>query len=138
MPRLWLALASLLLLSGCADRILTQWPQPKILSTYFRLQDVKPGMSREEVEGLMGPPQVSEEGDFRGGHFVLYFYRTHNMDYEESDTVRGGYMPLIFRDNRLVGKGKRDYLRAVDRSWRDSAPPPASYPSQGSFPRRTW
>jgi hypothetical protein len=58
------------------------------------------------------------------------------MDYEESGTVRGGYTPFVFRDNRLVGKGKRDYLRAVDRSWGESLPPPV--PSQTIFPRRTW
>jgi hypothetical protein len=138
MSRLTLALLCVVLACSCAPRVLTQWPQKKIFSTYFRLQEVRMGMSREDVEGVMGPPQVLEEGDFRGGHFVLYFYRTHNMDYEESGTVRGGYTPLIFQNNRLVGKGNRDYLRAVDRSWGDSIAPPASPPTQTIFQRRTW
>jgi hypothetical protein len=138
MSRLTLALLCVVLACSCAPRVLTQWPQKKIFSTYFRLQEVRMGMSREDVEGVMGPPQVLEEGDFRGGHFVLYFYRTHNMDYEESGTVRGGYTPLIFQNNRLVGKGNRDYLRAVDRSWGDSIAPPASPPPPTIFQRRTW
>ena len=136
----WLSLALILipLAFGCGEKILTQWPQKKIFATYFREQGVKLGMSREEVEGLMGPPQVKEEGDFRGGHFILYFYRTHNIDYPESGTVRGGYTPLIFQNNRLVGKGKRDYLKAVDRSWSEDVSPPASAPTQTIYQRRNW
>ncbi len=138
MSRLLLALLVVGLAFGCAQKVLTQWPQKQIFSTFFRLQDVRLGMSQEEVEGIMATPQIREEGDFRGGRFVLYFYRTHNMDYDESGTVRGGYTPLVFQNNRLVGKGKRDYLRAVDRSWVDSIAPPASPPTQTIFPRRTW
>jgi hypothetical protein len=138
MSRLLLALLMVGLAFGCAQKVLTQWPQKQIFATFFRLQEVRLGMSREDVEGVMGPPQVLEEGDFRGGRFVLYFYRTHNMDYEESGTVRGGYTPLVFQNNSLVGKGKRDYLRAVDRSWVDSIAPPASAPTQTIFPRRSW
>jgi hypothetical protein len=138
MAWLSLALVCLPLVFGCVDRVLTQWPRKEIFSTYFRQQEVKPGMTREEVEGIMGSPQVMEEGDFRGGHFVLYFYRTHNMDYEESGTVRGGYTPLIFQNNLLVGKGKRDYLKAVDRSWSENIAPPASPSSQTIFQKRSW
>lgn len=133
MPWFTLALLLFTLACGCQGKVQTQWPKKEIFSSYFRYQGVKLGMSREEVEGIMGPPQVREEGDFRGGRFTLYFYRTHNMDYEESGTVRGGYTPFIFHNDRLVGKGKRDYLKAVDRSWsEDSSPPPAG------FQKRTW
>lgn len=136
----WLSLAFIILslALGCRQQVLTQWPQPKIFSTYFREQGVKLGMSREEVEGSMGPPQVKEEGDFRGGHYVLYFYRTHNMDYPDSDTMRGGYTPLVFQNNRLVGKGKRDYLKAVDRSAYEYLSPPPRSPTQTIYPKRTW
>ncbi len=136
----WLTLALIFvsLALGCGERVLTQWPRKTIFSTYFREQEVKLGMSREEVEGVMGPPQVREEGDYRGGHFLLYFYRTHNMDYEESGTVRGGFTPLIFQNNRLVGKGRRDYLKAVDRSWSEHFAPPAPAPTQTIYQRRTW
>jgi len=103
----------------------------------LREQGVKLGMSREEVEGIMGPPQIKEEGDFRGGRFLLYFYRTHNMDYPESDTVRGGYTPFVFQNNRLVGKGRRGYLKAVDRSWSEDVPPPTA-PTRGIYEKRTW
>jgi hypothetical protein len=135
----WLSLALILipLAWGCGQKVLTQWPQKKIFATYFRGQGVKLGMTREEVEGIMGPPPVKEEADFRGGRFVLYFYRTHNMDYPESETVRGGYTPFVFQKNRLVGKGRRAYLKAVDRAWSESLPPPRS-PTQGGYQRQTW
>ena len=71
-------------------------------------------MTRAEVVGLMGQPGIREEGDYSGGHYSIYFYLTHSMDFDESSTVRGGYTPLVFKDNKLVGIGKRDYRRAVD------------------------
>jgi hypothetical protein len=137
---IWLLLALMLipLAGGCREKILTQWPQKEIFATYFREQGVKLGMSREEVEGLMGPPHIKEEGDFREGRFLLYFYRTHNMDYPESGTVRGGYTPFVFQNNRLVGKGKRAYLNAVDRTWGEDLPPPTAPPTRGIYQRQTW
>ncbi len=112
----------LLMLTGGCETVLTQWPKESIFAAYFRLQEVRPGMERQEVEGIMGPPQVREEGDYRGGHYLIYFYRTHNMDFEGGETVRGGYTPLVFQHDRLVGLGRRDYLRAVDRL--EYEPPP--------------
>lgn len=131
MVRFFLALSLGMAALGCGDQVLTQWPRQDIFSSYFRLQEVKMGMSREEVEGAMGPPQVREEGDYRRGRFLLFFYRTHNMDYDGSGTVRGGFTPLIFQDNRLVGMGKRDYLKVVDRTWTEDTSP-------SLWPRRTW
>lgn len=124
MGHLGILVLVLVLFMGCGETVLTQWPRERIFQAYFRLQEVRPGMSRAEVEGLMGPPQVQEEGDYRGGHFVFLFYRTHNMDYEGSNTVRGGFTPLVFQDNRLVGMGRRDYFRATDRPWIEDAPTP--------------
>jgi len=122
----WLRLLLIVaMVSGCAEKILTQWPQQHIFNSYFRLQEVKLGMSRGEVEAIMGPAQVREEGDFRRGRLLLSFYRTHNMDYDGSGTVRGGYTPLIFEQDLLVGKGKRDYLKAVDRPWVEDSPLPS-------------
>lgn len=120
--RIALALLLGVLLGGCDERILTQWPRQAIFSQYFRLQELHPGMSRAEVEGIMGPPMIREEGDYRGGHYIFYFYRTYNMDYDGSETVRGGYTPLVFQNERLTGIGKRDYRMAVDRP--DTEPPP--------------
>jgi Protein of unknown function (DUF3192) len=137
----WLSLLLIIvsLSLGCGGRVLTQWPQKQIFSEYFRQQQVKVGMNREEVEAIMGPPQIQEEGDFGGGHFLLYFYRTHNMDYPESDTVRGGYTPFIFQNNRLVGKGSRAYFRAVDRTaWSEGVTPPVQAPNRSISPQRTW
>jgi hypothetical protein len=124
---------------GCGGGIQTQWPQKQIFSEYFRQQEVKLGMSRQEVEAIMGPPQIQEEGDFKGGHFLLYFYRTHNMDYPESGTVRGGFSPFIFQNDRLVGKGSRAYFKAVDRSaWSEGVTPPVQAPNRSIGPQRTW
>ncbi len=136
----WLSLVLIIipLAWGCGERILTQWPRKEIFATYFREQQIKMGMSREEVVGIMGSPQIKEEVDSRAGRYLLYFYRTHNMDYPESSTVKGGYTPLVFRNNVLVGKGRRDYLKAVGRSWSEDQAPP-TYPStQGSYQRQTW
>jgi hypothetical protein len=124
---------------GCGGKILTQWPQKQIFSEYFRQQQVNIGMSREEVEAIMGPPQIQEEGDYGGGTFLLYFYRTHNMDYPESGTVRGGFTPFIFQNNRLVGKGSRAYFKAVDRSaWSEGVAPPVQAPNRSVGPQRSW
>ena len=136
----WLSLLVIIvpLVLGCGGGIQTQWPQKKIFNEYFRQQEVKMGMSRAEVEAIMGHPQVQEEGDFRGGRFVLYFYRTHNMDYPESDTVRGGFTPFIFQNNVLVGKGSRAYHKAVDRSsWSGDYAPPPNPPTQ-TYQKRSW
>jgi len=139
MPWLSLLLLIVPLACGCGGKILTQWPQKQIFSEYFRQQEVKLGMNREEVEAIMGPPQIREEGDYGGGHFLLYFYRTHNMDYPESGTVRGGFTPFIFQNNRLVGKGSRAYFRAVDRaSWSEEVAPPARAPSRSIYQQRSW
>jgi outer membrane protein assembly factor BamE (lipoprotein component of BamABCDE complex) len=120
-----------LLAFGCGETVLTQWPKEQIFGHYFRLQEVRLGMSKTEVESVMGPPSVQEVGDFRGGRYTFYFYRTHNMDYEGSGTVRGGYTPLVFQQNRLVGKGKRDYYRAADQLGEDESPAPP-------WQRRSW
>ena len=138
MPWLSLLVILVFLVCGCGGGIQTQWPQKQIFTEYFRQQDVKLGMSRMEVEAIMGAPQIQEEGDFRGGRFLLYFYRTHNMDYPESGTVKGGYTPFIFQNNILVGKGSRAYLKAVDRSsWSGDYTPPPVPPTQTNQ-RRTW
>ena len=84
-------------------------------STYSHLNEVKIGMTKAEVLGIMGPPGTTESGDYRGGHYTIFFYLTHSMDFDESNTVRNGYTPLVFKGDRLVGIGKRDYRQAVDR-----------------------
>lgn len=123
----WLGmlLALGMLTVGC-DRVLYQRFDKGMWASYFRLQDVNLGMSKAEVEGIMGPPGVKEEGEYRGGRYTFYFYLTHSMDFEDSDTVRNGYTPLVFQDNRLVGIGRRAYRMAVDR------------PEDGRFPGLPW
>ncbi len=112
----WLHLILVLgiLTAGC-QHVAYQRFEKKMWSNYVNLNQLKMGMDKEEVVGIMGPPGINEEGDYRGGHYTIYFYLTHSMDFEESNTVRNGYTPLVFKNNRLVGIGKRDYRVAVDR-----------------------
>jgi len=114
MPRwpVWLMLFCLL---PACESILYPRFESQMWSEYVRLQELKPGISTEEVVGIMGAPKVVEEATYRGGEFTFYFYQTHSMDYEGSETVRGGYTPLVFQNDRLVGIGKRAYLKAVER-----------------------
>jgi hypothetical protein len=107
---------------GCGETLLYQRFEKNMWSSYIRLNEVKPGMRTSEVVGIMGPPTIRESGDYRGGQYTIYFYLTHSMDFPESDTVRNGYTPLVFQNDRLVGIGKRDYRRAVDRPEAESAP----------------
>jgi outer membrane protein assembly factor BamE (lipoprotein component of BamABCDE complex) len=119
----WLHLLLLLgmLTTGC-DRVLFQRFDKSMWSNYIRLNEVKMGMTKSEVLGIMGPPGIKESGDYRGGHYTVYFYLTHSMDFEESNTVRNGYTPLVFKNDRMVGIGKRDYRQAVDRPEAEQVP----------------
>ncbi len=122
----WLRLMLLLVMlsAGCnSEHVLYQRFDKGMWANYVHSNEMKPGMSRAEVVGIMGQPGIREEGDYRGGHYVIYFYLTHSMDFDNSNTVRGGYTPLVFQNDRLVGIGKLDYRRAVDR------PDVGSYPS---------
>ena len=103
-----------LLLTGC-DRVLFPRFEKAMWSSYIQMQDLKLGMSMEEVQGIMGSPAIKEEGDYRGGHYVFWFYLTHSMDYEGGETVRNGYTPLVFQRGRLEGIGRRAYKQAVER-----------------------
>ncbi len=101
--------------AGCEDTILYQRFDRQMWSNYINLNQVHKGMSQREVEAQVGPPRVKEEGDYQGGHFVFYFYHTHSMDQEGSNTVRGGFTPLVFKGDRLVGIGAREYKMATDQ-----------------------
>src|SRR4030042_4222535 len=102
MTWLRMILALGILVAGC-DTMLYPRFEKSMWSSYMRLQDLQLGMSLSEVEGIMGPPGVKEEGDYRGGHYVFYFYLTHSMDYEGGGTGRNGSNPLVFQHGRLVG-----------------------------------
>ncbi len=114
MAWLRLSLALVILTAGC-DQILYQRFEKKMWSNYIHVNELKKGMTKSEVLGLMGPPGIKESGDYSGGGYTVLFYLTHSMDFEDSNTVRGGYTPLVFQKDRLVGIGMRDYKQAVDR-----------------------
>jgi outer membrane protein assembly factor BamE (lipoprotein component of BamABCDE complex) len=121
MAWLRIILALGILVAGC-DTVLYPRFEKSMWSSYMQLQDLQLGMSMSEVEGIMGPPGIKEEGDYRGGHYVFYFYLTHSMDYEGGNTVRNGYTPLVFQQGRLEGIGKRAYRMAVERPEGAEAP----------------
>jgi hypothetical protein len=120
---LQIILALGMLACGC-DRVLYPRFEKSMWTTYIHMQDVHPGMEVAEVESIMGPPGIKEEGDYRGGHYLIYYYLTHSMDYEGGETVRNGYTPLVFQKGRLVGIGKRAYRAAVDRPEEPDNPAP--------------
>ena len=111
----YLILALGILTAGCGEQIMYQRFDKGMWSNYAHLNEVKIGMTKTEVLGIMGPPGTTESGDYRGGHYTVFFYLTHSMDFDESNTVRNGYTPLVFKSDRLIGIGKRDYRQAVDR-----------------------
>jgi hypothetical protein len=111
----YLIVALGLLTAGCGEQIMYQRFDKSMWSNYAHMNELKTGMTKAEVLGIMGPPGIQESGDYRGGHYTVLFYLTHSMDFEESNTVRNGYTPLVFKSDRLIGIGKRDYRQAVDR-----------------------
>jgi outer membrane protein assembly factor BamE (lipoprotein component of BamABCDE complex) len=119
----WLQLLMILgiLTAGCGE-VAYQRFEKSMWSNYVHLNELKMGMSKEEVVGIMGPPGIKETGDYSTGHYTIYFYLTHSMDFDESNTVRNGYTPLVFKNDRLVGIGKRDYRLAVDRPESEGVP----------------
>ena len=88
-------------------------------SSYFQLQEIRLGMTKQEVIAKMGPARVVEEEGGKSGESFL-FYQTHNMDTEGSETIRGGLTPLVFKNDRLVGIGQRAYNRAMEFPRKDA------------------
>ncbi|AEB09661.1 DUF3192 domain-containing protein [Desulfobacca acetoxidans] len=103
---------SVFLLPAC-ETILYPRFESSMWQSYFRLQDIKAGMSKDEVIARMGPPKVTEEGSRGSSHYTILMYQTHTMDQAGSETIRGGYTPLVFEGDRLVGIGQRAYNRAL-------------------------
>jgi outer membrane protein assembly factor BamE (lipoprotein component of BamABCDE complex) len=106
----WLRLVLVLgiLTAGCGHMSYQRFDK-QMWANYIHANELQKGMSKAEVTGIMGPPAIRESGDYRGGHYTVYFYLTHSMDFADSNTVRGGYTPLVFKNDRLAGIGKRDY-----------------------------
>lgn len=126
LPVLVYVVLGLVFLPACQEKVLYPRIEPAMWSTYFSLQNIKPGMTKQEVISRMGAPRVVEEGG-KNGETVL-FYQTHNMDKEGSETIRGGLTPLVFKDDRLVGIGQRAYNRAMAFPNRDAATLPYVLP----------
>ncbi|MCX5892534.1 MAG: DUF3192 domain-containing protein [Deltaproteobacteria bacterium] len=123
----WLRLLVLVLVvssAGC-EHVLFQRFEKDMWANYVHVNELHTGMTKSEVVGIMGEPGIREDGDYRGGRYTTYFYLTHSMDFDDSTTVRGGYTPLVFKDNKLVAIGKREYRQAVDRPDVGNLPTPS-------------
>ena len=97
LPRLLYLVLLTAFLPACEtinEKVLYPRIEPTMWSSYFQLQEVKLGMTKQEVIARMGPPRVQESGGKSGESFL--FYLTHNMDTEGSETIRGGLTPLVF------------------------------------------
>ena len=115
----------------CADKVLYPRIEPTMWSNYFQMQEVRPGMTKQEVVSRMGPPRVTEEG--RNSGDSILFYQTHNMDTAGSETIRGGLTPFVFKDDRLVAIGQRSYNRAMafpEKNENSSQYQPMSFPDR--------
>ena len=73
MPPLGLyLLLAMVFLSGCAEeKVLYPRYSPAIWSNYFQLQDIKTGMTKQDVISQMGPPRVEERGKKWRQRFIL-------------------------------------------------------------------
>lgn len=119
MPRPLLFLVVLLAFLPSCETVLYPRIEPAMWSNYFHLQELKLGMTKQEVIARMGQPRVVEDRGTAGETFL--FYQTHNMDSEGSETIRGGLTPLVFKDDRLAGMGQRAYNRAMSFPEKDAA-----------------
>lgn len=95
----------------------------KMWRSYLNLQEIQPGMTKDEVLARMGNPEVAEEAERAGEKYTIWLYRTHTMDMPGSETVRGGLTPLVFKDNRVVGIGQRAYARIMGTIPQDTLRP---------------
>jgi len=123
-----LILLLVVLLAGlpACSNVLYPRLESKMWTSFFNLQELRPGMSKEEVITRMGPPRVTEEGGASGVSVLMY--QTHTMDQEGSETIRGGLTPLVFQNDRLVGVGQRAYNRAMAFPNRDASTMPYVLP----------
>jgi hypothetical protein len=112
LPFMLYLVLGMIFLSGCAEKVLYPRYSPTVWSNYFQLQDINTGMTKQEVISRMGTPRVVEDGGKHGETFL--FYQTHNMDKLGNETMRGGLTPLVFKEDRLVGIGRRPYNQAMD------------------------
>ncbi len=87
--RLLLPILLLLTAVACESFLYPRF-EPQMWRSYVNLQEIQPGMTKDEVLARMGAPEVKEEAEREGGKYTLWLYRTHTMDMPGSETVRGG------------------------------------------------
>ena len=58
---------------GCGEPVLYQRFGKPMWANFVHLQDVKLGMTKSEVTGIMGQPGIREEGDYRRRPLYLLF-----------------------------------------------------------------
>ncbi len=73
MTWLYLLLVLGMFAPGCSEPVLYQKFSKPMWANFIHLQDLKPGMNKAEVVGIMGQPGIQEEGDYRTGRYTFYF-----------------------------------------------------------------
>jgi hypothetical protein len=100
MRRQKLLVALVVLAVVVAAGVVVLWPQPLSLIRQENYERIKVGMSRAEVEAILGPPRpFSMDGDvFEGGHYIPYD--------ENGRLWRGaaGVITVTFENDRAVSK----------------------------------
>jgi len=78
-----MVISALLLASGCSDKRITK----------ANVNEVTEGMSKKQVESILGPPTTIDTKDFVVTKTTTYIYR------QGKDTVT-----IVFRDDKLQSK----------------------------------
>jgi SmpA/OmlA family protein len=101
---LWAALWAMILLAGCANTA---------GMTAAKLDDVRAGMTREEVLAILGSPQRHET--YGSTQFMIY-----STD-GTSNTALLDFTPIAVVDGRVTGTGRRLYDAVVQAHTKDGA-----------------
>ena len=63
------------------------------------------GMSKSDVQGIMGDPHDTETYSIAGGVHEIWFYRTRDTGFSEARQ----FTPFAFKDGKLEGWGRNYY-----------------------------
>lgn len=77
------------------------------------LEQLKRGMTKEEVLNIMGEP-LKDEKRYRDPDVWFYYTETK---WSDGNATRDECTPLVFKDGRLIGWGKKYYKKRIQKDW---------------------
>ena len=106
MSKVMVSLILAAFLAGCATQ--TEWEAEKNRKVLLHL---KIGMTKVEVQNIMGEPRKTEAYSKDGRNIEFWLYVTEGIDYYSYDrTLRdSNFTPLAFEDGKLIGWGRNFY-----------------------------